>query len=113
MKISRRTAGLGAVAGVLGIAAAGYHHMFGGWYLPTAYDDLLHQIVDRGYAAQLGQALPHADVAPLAAKLRQPGFALSARARADAAAGRVTEAAGWVVPETVALYAQLAAGVER
>ena len=53
--------------------------------------------------------MPRLDVAALAARLRQPGFALSRRARGDAAAGRLVEAGGWVVPESVALYSALAA----
>ena len=110
MRISRRSFGLGAVA----VAAAsalglGYRHLFGRWYAPTPYDDLLHQIVDREAAARLGKSMARADVKALAGKLRQPGFALSKRARADAAAGRVVEAGGWILPETVALYASLAA----
>ena len=111
MKISRRGLGLGAAAAVvLGAAGLSYRHMFGRWYAPTPYDDLLHQIMDREAAARLGKSARHtADLPALAAKLRQPGFALSKRARSDAAAGRVVEAGGWIVPETVALYATLAA----
>jgi len=55
------------------------------------------------------KSMPHLDVAALAAKLRQPGFALQKRARGDAAAGRVVEAGGWIVLESVALYSALAA----
>jgi len=114
MKLSRRDLGLGAAAlALLGAGAVGYRRFLGPWYAPTAYDDLLHQIVDRRPAAQLGlpaaKAMPGFDVAKLAAKLRQPGFGLSRRARDDAAAGRVTEVSGWVVPESVALYSALAA----
>jgi hypothetical protein len=114
MRISRRGFGFGAAAlAVLGAASFGYRRMFAPWYAPTPYDDLLHQIVDRAPAALLGKTaartMPGQDVAALAAKLRQPGFGLSERARTDAGAGRVTEAGGWVVPETVAFYAALAA----
>jgi hypothetical protein len=114
MRISRRGLGLGAAAlAVLGAGAFGYRHIFGPWYAPTPYDDLLHQIVDREPASLLGKAaiktMPRFDVAALAARLRQPGFALSRRARGDAAAGRVVEAGGWLVPESVALYSALAA----
>jgi hypothetical protein len=114
MKMTRRDFGLGAAAlAALAAGAFGYRHIFGPWYAPTPYDDLLHQIVDREPAALLGRTaiktMPRLDVAALAARLRQPGFALSRRARGDAAAGRVVEAGGWVVPETVTLYALLAA----
>ena len=114
MRISRRDFGLG-LGGLIaaGAAALGYRRIFGPWYAPTPYDDLLHQIVDRKAAALLGKSviktLPNSDADALAAKLRQPGFALQNRARADAAAGRVIEAGGWIVPETVALYSALAA----
>jgi hypothetical protein len=114
MKITRRNLGLGAVSLVaLGVAALGYRRFSGPWYAPTPYDDLLHQIVDREPAKKLGQVavktMPRFDLASLAEKLRQPGFTLERRARGDAAAGRVVEAGGWIVPETVALYAALAA----
>jgi hypothetical protein len=114
MKLTRRDFGFGAAAlAALAAGAFGYRHIFGPWYAPTPYDDLLHQIVDREPAALLGRTvvktMPRLDVAALAARLRRPGFALSRRARGDAAAGRVVEAGGWVVPETLALYAMLAA----
>jgi hypothetical protein len=110
MRPSRRDIGIGAVAlAALGGAALGYRHILGRRYAPTPYDDLLHQIVDREPAAALGKALPRPDVAALAARLRQPGFALRQRAGADAAAGRVVEAQGWVIPESVGAYSQLAA----
>ena len=110
MRISRRGFGLGAAAvAALGILGLGYRQIFARRYPPTPYDDLLHQIVDREPAARLGKSMARADVKALAVQLRKPGFALSKRARADAAAGRVTEAGGWIVPETVALYASLAA----
>jgi hypothetical protein len=114
MRLSRRDMGFGAAAlAVLGAATVGYRRVFGP--APTPYDDLLDQIVDRRPAIVLGQAvtkaMPHLDVAALAVRLRQPGFALQKRTRGDAAAGRVQEAGGWIVPESVALYSALAAQV--
>lgn len=113
MRITRRGLSLGAAAlAAAGAGALGYGRIFAKHYAPTPYDDLLHQIVDREPAALLGKAaaqIPGQDVATLAAKLRQPGFALKDRARNDAGAGRVMEAGGWVVPETVAFYSALAA----
>jgi hypothetical protein len=111
MTISRRGFAFGAAA--LGAGAGGTLWFLRGGYPPTPYDDLLHQIVDRRPAAALGKsvarAMPRFNVAALAARLRQPGFALSRRARGDAAAGRLVEADGWVLPESVALYSALAA----
>ena len=69
--------------------------------------------MDRRPAARLGavaaKAIPNFDAATLAAKLRQPGFGLSRRGRDDAAAGRVMEVGGWIVPESVARYSAVAA----
>ena len=56
----------------------------------------MRQIVDREPAALLGNSMARGDTAALAVKLRQPGFALAARAREDAVAGRVVEVSGWV-----------------
>ncbi|HWY60303.1 MAG TPA: hypothetical protein VNW15_00230 [Rhizomicrobium sp.] len=114
MTVSRRVVGFGAaVLAVVGAGTIGVRRIFGPWYAPTPYDDLLHQIVDREPAALFGaeaaKTMPHLDVAALAARLRQPGFALSRRARGDAEAGRVAEAGGWLVPETVVFYSALAA----
>ena len=67
-----------AAAALLAAAAGGYRRFSGPWYPPTPYDDLLHQIVDRGPAAMLGN-VAEGDAAismrKLAARLRQPGFA--------------------------------------
>jgi hypothetical protein len=114
MTVSRRVVGFGAAAlAIVGAGTIGVRRVFGPWYEPTPYDDLLHQIVDREPAALFGaeavKTLPRLDVAALAAKLRQPGFRLTDRARGDAEAGRLVEAAGWLVPESVARYSALAA----
>jgi hypothetical protein len=113
--MKRRTVigGLAAAA----IAAAGgvawRFRVFAKHYPPTPYDDLLNQIVDREPAARLGAAaaLPEWDLPRLAAQLRQPGRQLARRAPLDAQQNRLSEIGGWVVPESVALYALLAAKV--
>ena len=109
--MKRRDILAGVVAAGAAVAAGVYRFtdLVVKHYAPTPYDDLLHQIVDRRPAAALGKVLPRPDVAALAAQLRQPGFALGRRARTDAAAGRVVEAHGWIVPESVAAYSRLAA----
>ena len=113
MTVSRRAVGFGAAAlAVVGAGMIGVRRIFGPWYAPTPYDDLLHQITDREAAALFGteaaKTMPRLDVAALAAKLRRPGFALKERARGDAQAGRLMEAGGWLVPETVGFYGALA-----
>lgn len=117
MTVSRRGFAIGTVAAAAMLAAAtgGYRRFLGPWYPPTPYDDLLHQIVDRRPAAILGhvrlKSMFDFNVEKFAAELRRPGFALAQRARGDAAAGRVAEVGGWIVPQTVLAYAMVAASV--
>ena len=100
-----------AIAAVGGVAAWKFH-WFAKHYAPTPYDDLLKQIIDREPASKLGavavRAMPDFDIKRLAARLRQPGNALAIRAPLDAGQNRVSEIGGWLVPESVALYAALA-----
>jgi hypothetical protein len=107
----------GVLAGLMTliVAAAGgaawKFRLFAKHYPPTPYDDLLNQIADREPAILFGQtarkSLPGA--AQLAAQLRRDGRKLAARAAAEPGEAQVTEVAGWVVPQSVALYAALAA----
>jgi hypothetical protein len=113
----RRTviAGVVAAAGA-GLAAGLYRFtdLFVKHYPPTPYDDLLVQLVDRQQASRLGAKLTAApDAGALAAQLRaglKPD-GLTAAASADAAAGRIMEVDGWVLPRTVALLSALASKV--
>lgn len=103
-------AGLVAVLALAG-GAAWKFRLFAKHYPPTPYDDLLSQIVDRDPAIIFGQAasksLPAA--ALLAAQLRRDGRKLSERAAREPGEAQIAEVAGWVVPQSVALYAALAA----
>ena len=105
-------AGLAAVLAVAG-GAAWKFRLFAKHYPPTPYDDLLSQIVDREPAIAFGQAarksLPGA--AQLAAQIRRDPRGLPERAATEPGEARTTEVAGWVVPQSVALYAALAAQV--
>jgi hypothetical protein len=107
--------GLAAVAVATLGGAAWKLNWFGKHYAATPYDDLLGQIVDREPASQLGavavRKMPGFNLDKLAARLRQPGQDLKTRARLDAGQNLVVEAAGWLVPQSVALYAALAAKV--
>jgi hypothetical protein len=113
----RRRGVLGGVVTAMVVAAGGAawrFHLFGPHYPPTPYDDLLNQIVDRRPAAIFGQAalktMPDANAATLARGLRGQG-ALAIQAASDPVQNRVTEVSGWVVPESVARYAALAAAI--
>lgn len=106
-------AGLGAIAIAAGGAAVWKFHFLGPHYPPTPYDDLLDQIADRKPAILFGgAALKQKSVpgtAQLAARLRKDGRTLSARAATEPGEAQVTEVAGWVVPQSVALFSALAA----
>lgn len=103
-------AGLVAVLAAAG-GAAWKFRLFAKHYPPTPYDDLLSEIVDRDPAIVFGQAarksLPGASL--LAAGLRRDGRKLSERATREPGEAQIAEVAGWVVPQSVALYAALAA----
>ena len=85
-----------------------------GWGGGTPYDDLLNQIADREPARVFGAAalktMPNRNAANLARVLRGQGT-LAALAESEPAKDRVTEVSGWVVPNSVARYAALAAAV--
>jgi hypothetical protein len=106
--------GVVAAALVAAGGAAWRLHLFGPRYPATPYDDLLNQIADRKPARAFGGAalatMPGANAAGLARMLRGQG-SLAALAESDPAKDRVTEVSGWVVPESVAHYAALAAAV--
>ena len=114
--MKRRTV-IAGVAAAGAAAAAGLYRftdIFVKHYPPTPYDDLLVQLVDRQQAARLGAKLAGApDADALAAQLRAglKPHSLTAVAEADAAAGRVMEVDGWVLPRTVALLSALASKV--
>lgn len=103
-------AGLVAMLTVAG-GAAWKFRLFAKHYPPTPYDDLLDQIVDREPAIVFGRtarkSLPGA--AQLAAGLRGDHRGLAERAAAEPGEARIVEVAGWVVPQSVAQYAALAA----
>jgi hypothetical protein len=114
----RRTlvAGLGALLVVAG-GAAWKLHFFRKQYPPTPYDDLLARLQDREWAAKFGEmalpALSQFTPARAASELRSTlkNRNLKDAALADARAGRLVEAGGWLVPRSVALMAALAGSV--
>ncbi|HUO99581.1 MAG TPA: hypothetical protein VMU01_13000 [Rhizomicrobium sp.] len=119
MKLSRRDTII-AAGGAAVVVAAGV----GGRFLlrkrhgPTPYDDLLALLTDRDAAAQIGEAVlaevEDFDPKTMADDLRtrigkRPLPAVLAE---DADRGRVVEAGGWVLPETLGLLFALAAKAE-
>ena len=113
----KRRGVLGGVVAAMVVAAGGAawrFHLFRPHYPPTPYDDLLNQIADRVPARVFGGAalktMPGSNAASLARALRGQA-ALAKAAASDPAQDRVTEISGWVVPQSVARYAALAAAV--
>jgi hypothetical protein len=108
--MNRRAVIVGGLAGAVAAGLGAWKlRLFRKHYAPTPYDDLLNQIVDREPAAKLGAVLGgRSDAASLAARLRARPR-LTVAARADIGAGRLVEADGWQLPESLALYAMLAA----
>ena len=116
MKLPARRGVIGGLAAaVLAVAggAAWKLHLFGHRYAPTPYDDLLSQISDREPAARIGAAVVKSrpDLTPqtLAGILRRPGQGLAQRAWRDANENLLIETDGWLLPQSVGLYAALAA----
>jgi hypothetical protein len=115
MKRRAMLAGLAVAAAGLAGTAAWKFRWFAKSYPPSPYDDLLGQIVDREPAAAFGRvaAKSFADAPALAADLRRTDLTLNARAAEDPLKGRVAEVQGWLVPQSVAQYAALAAWAAR
>ncbi len=111
----RRTLLLGGSALLLAASggAAWQAGLFGKRYPPTPYDDVLGRLRGRDAMAAFGAQAMGADFAPDAAAARLRTLlgrdGLEATALRDAGEGRVVEAARWLVPESMALMAMLAA----
>jgi hypothetical protein len=113
----KRRAVIAGVAAAGAAVAAGLYRftdLFVKHYAPTPYDDVLARLVDRERAARLGAKVADApDAKTLASRLRTKlgSGSIAAAVEADVAANRVTEADGWVLPESLALLSALAAKV--
>jgi len=106
----------GAAAASAAIAAGLYRFtdLFVKHYPPTPYDDVLAALVDREQAAKLGALANDGTSADALAQRLRPllkGRGLAAAAKADIGADRVVELDGWVVPQSVAWMASLAAKI--
>jgi hypothetical protein len=114
--VTRRIVIIGAATAVAaGLAVVEGPKLLRKRHAPSPYDDLLDKLDDRDACAQIGEeALAGRtgfDPAKVAADLRRRlrFRRLSSACTEDAAAGRVTETGGWVLPETLALLCALAA----
>jgi len=113
---TRRNVVIGA-GGVAVVAAAGVggHYLLHKRYAPSPYDDLLALLDNRDGDAQLGEAvLPtfdDFDAKKVAQDVRGrlAHSTLADVSVADARDGRVLEAKGWVIPQTLGLLCALAA----
>lgn len=116
LKITRRNA-LIAGGGVAVVAAAGVggRLILRKRYAPSPYDDLLEQLEDRDAAAQIGETVlaevEEFDPREMADQLRARigKRSLATAIEEDATTGRLVEAGGWVMPETLGLICALAA----
>jgi hypothetical protein len=115
--IAGAAAGIAVASGAALGALWRFTDIFVKHYAPTPYDDVLGRLLDREQAIRFGKAaLPGMkgfDVRHAAAKLRvnlRDG-GLSVAATIEAVNGRIIEADGWLVPESVALLSALAAKV--
>jgi hypothetical protein len=116
--IAGMAAGAAAIAAVAGGALWRFTDIFVKHYPPTPYDDVLVRLTDRAQAARFGAAVlrgqPGFEARAAAAQLRAAfgSGGLSVAATIDAVNGRLVEADGWIVPQSVALLSALAAKVQ-
>ncbi|MBU6299584.1 MAG: hypothetical protein KGJ79_13075 [Alphaproteobacteria bacterium] len=84
-------------------------------YAPSPYDDLLARLDDRDGDVQIGEAVLadiddfDAKAAAVELRARLQRNTLAQAVSRDAVEGRLLEARGWVVPETLGLLCALAA----
>ena len=114
--LTRRNIVIGAgSAVVLGAAAFEGSRLLRKRHAPTSYDDLLSRLDNRDADAQIGEAvladIDDFDAKSVSASVRERigKRPLAQVTSEDVRKGRVLEANGWVVPETLALLCALAA----
>jgi hypothetical protein len=114
--VTRRIVIVGAAAvAVAGLAVVEGPKLLRKRHAPSPYDDLLDKLDDRDACAQVGEEVLAGragfDPAKVAADLRQRlrFHRLSSACTEDAATGKMAEAGGWVLPETLAFLCALAA----
>jgi hypothetical protein len=114
--LTRRNIVIGAGSAVV-LAAAAFEgsHLLRKRHAPTSYDDLLSRLDNRDADAQIGEAvlanIDDFNVKTVAAdaRARLQSKTLAQVVSEDAREGRLLEAGGWVIPETLGLLCALAA----
>ncbi len=115
---TRRKIVIGA-GGAVVLAAAAFEgsRLLRKHHNPTDFDDLLSRLDDRDADAQIGKAVlanaDEFDAKSIAAILRArlKGATLTQVVSGDAMEGRLLEARGWVIPETLGQLCALSAAV--
>jgi len=116
MNFSRRNVLIGT-GGAVVLAGAAFEasRLLGKRHAPSPFDDLLARLDDRDAAAAIGEGVlaetADFDAGAAAARVRArlQHVSLAEATAEDAAAGRLAEAHGWVLPETLGLLCALAA----
>jgi hypothetical protein len=117
-RFSRRAVGIGGgIAAALGLGALGLTvpRLLRTHYRSSAYDDLFAQLTNREAATRVGRAILEngmpRDAKALARDLRQrfERRNVGEVTDSDLAQGRLLEAQGWVLPQSLALLCVLAA----
>ncbi len=114
--LTRRNVLIGTGSAVV-LAGGAYEasRLLGAQHGPSSYDDLLAKLDDRDDGTLVGKAVLvddnvfNAKAAAGTLRIRLQHTTITQAAADDAAAGRLLEAQGWVLPETVALLCALAA----
>jgi hypothetical protein len=114
--LTRRNILIGA-GGTVVLAAAAFEgaRLLRKHHAPTSYDDLLARLDDRDADAQIGEAVLanvkdfNAKTVAADVRARLEHDTLAQVASRDAVEGRLLEANGWVMPETLGLLCALAA----
>jgi len=119
MRINRREGIIAAASGIVVIAAGvSGHLLLRKRHGATPYDDMLDLLEDRDADAQIGETVlaeeENFDPKTMADELRASigKRPLAAVLADDVVNGRVVEAGGWVLPETLGMLCALAAKAE-
>lgn len=115
IKLTRRQTLMAGGGAAVIAAGVGGRMLLKKRHAPSPYDDLIALLDDRDADAQIGETVlaevEEFEPTELAQQLREriAGRPLAAVLQQDLSEGRVVEAAGWVLPETLGMICALAA----